>query len=116
VDLVGDSGIDVSANSNDATLTLDSDEYLFFTGDYIDVSDGKSVVTATQFTDVDGKEFGPVNSYFSQRLSGAHLMVTQGTYATSTVDLDLKSAYAGDAEVVPVCFYMGPGTKAPDLA
>lgn len=115
LELVGDSGIDESASSNGAALSLDADEYLFYTGDFIDVSDGKSVVTGTQLTDVDGEDFGPVNSIFTQRLSGAHVMTTQGTYATASVDIDAKVYEAGDAEIVPVAFYMGPGTKAPGL-
>jgi len=113
--LVGDAGVDEATNAAGATLSLDDDEYLFFTGDYVDLSEGKSVLTATQFKDVDGEDFGPMNALFSQRASGAHIMTTQGTYATASVDLDAKVYADGDAEVVPIAFYMAPGRKAPAL-
>lgn len=115
VEVIGDSGIDETGNSNGNSLALDDDEYLFFTGDYIDLSDGKSVITKTQWTDVDGEDFGPSDAIFSSRLSGAHIMTTQATYATATADLDAKAYTDGDAELVPVGFYMAPGTKAPGL-
>lgn len=115
LDLVGDVGIDQGANANGASLSLDDDEYLFFTGDFVDLSEGKSVVTATQLADVDGEDFGPVNGVFSQRASGAHILTTQGTYATASVDIDAKVYTDGDAEIVPIAFYMAPGRKAPGL-
>lgn len=115
LDLVGDAGVDEGSNAADASLQLDPDEYLFFTGDFIDLSEGKSVITATELADVDGEDFGPVNALFSSRLSGAHILTTQGTYATATVDIDAKVYDDGDAEVVPLAFYMAPGSKAPEL-
>jgi len=115
LDVVGDAGVDEGANTAGNSLQLDPDEYLFFTGDFIDLSEGKSVVTATELADVDGEDFGPVNGLFSSRLSGTHILTTQGTYATATVDIDAKVYDDGDAEVVPVAFYMAPGSKAPDL-
>lgn len=115
LEVVGDSGIDEGSNSNGSSLSLDDDEYLFFTGDFIDLSDGKSVITKTQWTDVDGNDFGPSDALFSTRLSGAHIITTQGTYATATADLDAKVYSGGDSELVPVAFYMAPGTKSPAL-
>lgn len=115
LELVGDSGIDETGSSNGSSLSLDDDEYLFFTGDFVDLSEGKSAVTATQLTDVDGEDFGPVNGIFSQRASGAHILTTQGTYATATIDIDAKVYADGDAEIVPIAFYMAPGRKAPAL-
>lgn len=115
VELVGDQGIDAGSSANGSALQLDADEYMFFTGDFIDLADGKGVVTATQIVDVDGRDFGPVDATFSARLSGAHILTTQGTYATTTIDIDAKAYAAGDPEVVPIAFYMGPGSKAPSL-
>jgi len=115
LNLVGNAGMDEAANTDGSSLSLDPDEYLFFTGDFLDLSEGKSVVTATQLTDVDGKSFGPIDSVLSGRLSGAHIMTTQGTYATASVDIDAKVYEAGDAEIVPLAFYLGPGTKNPAL-
>lgn len=115
LELVGDSGIDTGANSANTPLSLDQDEYLFFTGDFIDLSGGKSVITKTQLTEVDDEDYNPKDALFSSRLSGAHIMTTQGTYATATVDIDAKIAFAGDAEVVPVAFYMAPGGNWPGL-
>lgn len=116
LDLIGDSGIDGSANTNGNSLQLDADEYLFFTGDVIDLADGQSVLTGATLTDVDGEDFGPVNNQvLAQRHSGAHIATYQGTYATTTLDFDMKIYEGGDAEPVPLCFYLGPGQKAPSL-
>lgn len=114
LDVVGDEGVDES-NSEDASLELDDDEMMFFTGDYIDLSEGKSVITKIQWTDVDGESYGPDNGIFDNRLSGAHVLTAQGAHVRSTADLDAKIYTDGDAEIVPVAFYMGPGTKAPSL-
>lgn len=113
--VVGQGGIDTSVNTDGNTLNLDSDEYFFFTGDFIDLSDGKSVVTATELSDVDGEDYGPQNAIFQNRLSGAHLLTTQGFYATDTFDIDAKVYEDGDAELVPVGFYIADGRKAPAL-
>jgi hypothetical protein len=115
LEVVGDAGVDHATNQADTSLSLDSDEYLFFTGDFIDMSGGQSIVTATQLSDVDGEDFGPVNAVFSGRLSGAHMITTQGTYATASVDIDAKVYEGGDTELVPIAWYLGPGTKAPSL-
>jgi len=115
LDLIGDEGIDATANAADTSLSLAPDEYVFLTGDFIDLSGGQSVITATEYADVDGEDFGPVNAVFSNRLSGAHILTTQGTYATASLDLDAKIYASGDAEIVPVGFAMLPGTKAPSL-
>lgn len=116
LEVIGESGIDETSNTSGESLALDDDEYLFFTGDFIDLSDGQSVITKTQWNDVDGNEFGPTDGMLETRLSGAHILTTQGTYATATVDFDTKVYDDGDAELVPIAFYMAPGTKAPGLA
>ena len=115
LDLIGEGGIDTAQNTNGGTLSLDDDEYLFFTGDFIDLSDGKSVVSGTRVADVDDNDYGPSKFVFQNRLSGAHLLTTQGFYATDTVDLDVKVYQDGDAEIVPVAFYLADGGKAPSL-
>lgn len=115
LELIGQGGVDEGVNTNGNSLSLDNDEYLFFSGDFIDLSDGQMVVTKTQWTDVDGEDYSYDDAIFQSRLSGSHVVTTTGTYATATVDLDAKVYEDGDPEVVPVAFYMGPGTKAPSL-
>lgn len=115
LELIGQGGIDETTNTSGNSLQLDADEYLFLTGDFIDLSEGKSVVTKVQLADVDGEDFGPIGGLFPNRLSGSHLFTAQGTYATSTIDVDAKVYENGDAEIVPIAFYMGPGTKSPGL-
>lgn len=113
--VVGQGGVDTGVNTDGNSLNLDPDEYLFFTGDYIDLSDGKSIVTATELVDVDGEDYGPQNFLFQNRLSGAHIATSMGFYATDTVDLDAKVYDDGDSELVPVAFYVADGGKAPAL-
>lgn len=115
LEVVGQGGIDTSVNTAGNSLTLADDEMLFFTGDYIDLSDGKSVITKIELPDVDGEDFGPTEFLLRNRLSGAHLGVAQGFYATDTVDVDAKIYDDGDAELFPVAFYMADGSKAPSL-
>lgn len=115
LDIVGDNGLDAANNTPGASLSLDDDERMYFTGDFIDVSSGKSAITKIQWSDIDGEDYGPDNGFFSNRLSGTHLFSGQGAYVKSTADLDAKVYEAGNAEIVPVAFYIGPGTKAPSL-
>lgn len=115
VDIIGDSGLPETNPTNGTSLQLDSDEMLYFTGDFIDVSDGQSPLTKIQWADIDGEDYGPDNGYFSNRLAGTHLFTGQGAWVKSTVDLDAKAYVDGTAELVPVAFYMAPGSKAPNL-
>lgn len=115
LDLVGENGVDESSNTNGESLSLDADEMLYFTGDFIDFSPGQGEISKIQWTDIDGQDYGPDDGLFSQRLSSTHIFTGQGAWVKSTADLDAKVYADGDAEVVPVAFYMGPGTKAPSL-
>lgn len=116
LEVIGQGGVDTSVNTNGNSLNLDADEYLFFTGDFIDLSGGQSVITKTQWTDVDGEtDTSYVDALYSSRLSGAHIITTEGTFVTATADLDAKVYEDGDAEIAPVAFYLGPGNKAPSL-
>lgn len=116
LELVGDNGLESGTTNNAGnTLSLDDDEMLYFTGDFIDLSDGKSVITKTQYVDIDGEDYEPVDGVLSGRLSGTHLMTGQGAFVKQTVDIDAKIYASGDAEVVPVAFYMAPGSKVPSL-
>jgi len=115
LDLIGDAGHDTAGNSADASLALDPSEQIFLTGDFVDLTQGQSVVTATEYPNIDGNDFGPMNVMFQSRLSGAHIMTTQGTYATDEVDLDAKVYADGDAEIRPIGFYLGPGRNTPEL-
>lgn len=116
LELVGDNGLpDGTANGAGATLDLADNEMMYFTGDYIDLSEGKSVITKVQLADVDGEDYEPVDGILNNRLSGSHTFVGQGAWVKQTVDIDAKVYDDGDAEVVPVAFYMGPGSNVPSL-
>jgi len=115
MNLVGDQGIDSANNTQGSPLSLAADEWMFFTGDYIQLASGKGVTTKTQITSVDGENYGPADGMLSNRLSGAHVMTSEGTFAQSTIDIDVKVYQDGPSELVPVAFYMGPGTKNPAL-
>lgn len=115
LDVIGDAGVDHEDNASDTPMDLDNDEMMFFTGDYIDLSEGQSVISKIQWSDIDGESYGPDDGIFDTRLSGAHVMTAQGALVRSTADLDAKVYDDGDAELVPVAFYMGPATKAPSL-
>ena len=114
VTLVGEDGYNSSA---DAVLDLDSDERLFYTGDFIDVSPGKSIFNRQEWVNVDGsaEDYGPTSWLFANRLSGANLALGSGARVKREVQLDVKAYEEGDAELWPVAFYMAPGHKAPGL-
>lgn len=115
VEVVGDAGLNEAGNTNGNSLTLDDDEMLFFTGDYIDLSSGQSIVSKIQWEDVDGESYGPDDGILQGRLSSTHILTAQGAWVKSTADLDAKAYEDGNAELVPIAFYMAPGTKAPTL-
>lgn len=114
VHLVGEEGYD---DTQDAPLDLADDERLFFTGDFIDVSSGKSVFNRQEYVQVDGssEDYGPISFLLSNRLSGANVSLGSGARVKRDVQLDLKAYEDGDAEVWPIAFYMAPGHKAPGL-
>lgn len=115
LDVVDQDGLAETGQTSGTSLTLDDDEMMYFTGDFIDVSEGRSNITKVQWSDIDGDDYGPDNGFFNNRLSSTHLFAGQGAWVKSTADLDAKVYTDGNAEVVPVAFYMGPGTKAPNL-
>lgn len=115
LDLVGDAGLPENNNSNNASLNLDDDEMLLFSGDIVDAAGGKSVLSQFQWNDIDGEDYGPVPNLLTSRFSALHTFLTQGAWVKSTADLDAKVYEDGDAEPVTVGWYMAPGTKAPTL-
>lgn len=115
VEIVGDNGLNEANPSNGNTLSLDTDEMLYFTGDYVDLSGGQSVLSKIQWNDIDGDTYGADDGVLSSRLSATHILTAQGAWVKSTCDLDAKAYTDGDAELVPIAFYMGPGNKAPTL-
>jgi len=115
LELVDQDGLPDGGQTAGTTLSLDDDEMLYFTGDYIDLSDGQSAITKVHMADIDGEDYEPVDGVFQNRLSGTHTFVGQGAWVKQTVDIDAKIYEDGDAEVVPVAFYMGPGSKVPAL-
>lgn len=107
ITLIGEDGFN---SSTEEPLKLGEDEMLFFTGDYIDLSEGKSIFHRLQWEDIDGDtDHGPDDILLSGRLSGAHLGLGQGAWLKRQGQLTLKAYEDGDAEIVPVAFYMGPG-------
>lgn len=115
LELIDGDGLPDGGQTADSSLQLDDDEMMLFPGDYPDLSEGQSVVTAIQWNDIDDEDYGPDNGALSTRLSGAHLLAAQGAVVKQTADLDAKVYTDGDAEVVPVGFYLGPGNKVPAL-
>lgn len=115
LELVDQDGLPGGGQASGTSLALDDDEMLYFTGDFIDLSDGKSVVTKIQYSDVDDKDYSAVDGVLSNRLSGTHLFSGQGALVKQSVDIDAKIYEDGDAEIVPVAFYMAPGSKRPSL-
>lgn len=115
LELVDEDGLPDGGQTADTSLSLDDDEMMYFTGDYIDLSEGQSSVTKIQWTTLDDESYGPDDGVLSTRLSGTHLFVGQGGWVKSEADLDAKVYSDGDAEIVPIAFYMGPGSKAPSL-
>lgn len=115
LELIDEDGLPDAGETEDSSLELDENEMLYFTGDYIDLSSGPSEVTKIQWKDIDGEDYGPDDGVLSTRLSGTHLFTGQGAWIKSTADLDAKVYADGDAEIVPVAFYMGPGNNVPAL-
>lgn len=114
ITLVGEDGYN---SSTDSPLDLDDDERLFYTGDFIDVSPGKSIFNRHEWVEVDGEStnYGPASFLLNNRLSGANLALGHGAHLKRDGHLKLKAYEDGDAEVWPVAFYMAPGHKAPGL-
>ena len=112
--LVGEGGYNSSAEE---PLDLGDNERLYFTGDYVDVSSGKSIFNRHEWVSVDGQteDYGPMSFIFDNRLSGANLGFGHGAHLKRDGELHLKAYEAGDAELWPVAFYMAPGHRAPGL-
>lgn len=115
VEVIGDNGLNPASPTNGTSLQLDDDEMMYFTGDYVDLSGGQSVISKIQWQDIDGEDYGADDGVLNMRLSGTHLLTAQGAWVKSTADLDAKAYEDGNAELVPIAFYMAPGTKAPSL-
>lgn len=115
LELIDQDGLPDGGETADTTLSLDDNEMMYFTGDYVDLSEGQSIMTGIEWTTVDGESYGPDNGILTTRLSGAHLFMGQGAFVKSAADLDAKVYADGDAEIVPIAFYMGPGTNIPSL-
>lgn len=115
IELVGDNGLNEATPTAGTSLALDSDERMYFTGDYIDLSGGRGALSKIQWNDIDGENYGPVDGVLQNRLSSTKVFTAQGAHVKSTADLDAKGYTDGRAEIIPVAFYMGPGNKAPSL-
>lgn len=114
VTVIGGGGFDSSSSDS---LSLGDDERMFFTGDFIDVSSGQSIFNRHEWVNVDGQteDYGPMSFLLENRLSGANLGLGHGAHIKREAQLDFRAYEAGDAELWPVAFYMGPGHQAPGL-
>lgn len=112
--IIGQDGFN---SDTEAKLELDDNERMFFTGDTIDLTEGKSVLTRTEWVQVDGKseDYGPIDQTLDKRLSGARLGLGNGAYVKRDGELHARIYEDGDLEPYPVGFYMGPGSNTPDL-
>lgn len=98
------------------TGTLDADEWLFFTGDFIDLS-ADAGVTRTQYVSIDGEDWEPESHYFSERDTDAQVNTISGALAKSTYDIDaLLSLGTVTTEYVPVAFQIARGNVLPGNA
>lgn len=113
INIIGEDGFN---SSGDGVMNLSDNEMLYFTGDFIDLSEGKSIFTAMEWKDIDGDtSYGPWDFMFDGRLSGFNLNLGQAAWLKRQGRAVLKAYEDGDAEIVPIAFYMGPGHKKPDL-
>lgn len=115
IEVIDTDGLAEAGQSGGTSLSLDQDEMMYFTGDFIDVSGGRAVLTKFQWNDIDGKQYGPVDAVLDSRLSATHIATAQGAWVKSSADLDAKGYLDGKAELIPIAYYMGPGNKAPAL-
>lgn len=115
LEVVDTDGLPDGGQSASTTLSLDDNEQLFFTGDFIDLESGRSIVSSLRWVDIDGEDYGRDGHLLSTRMGGNHILTGQGAWVKQTCDLDMKTYQSGDAEIVPIAFYMAPGSKVPSL-
>ncbi len=111
VQVVNDEGITGSGGGN---LTAGDDDWLFFTGDFIDMN-ADSIITQVQFTDVDDEDYGSTPAIVSERASNLHLITASGHLIKETVSVDAYAYDDGDAELVPMCLNISDGSNAIEL-
>lgn len=108
-----------SAGSQDilpasGTHSLNDEEWAFFTGDFVDL-DSDSILTAIQYTSMDGESYNPEDILMSERGTDLQLSEVTAGVAKETVDIDAKSAFSGDLELVPVNVVATKGSNVPTL-
>lgn len=110
----GESGSIVPQNEGgDATLA--DEEWLLFTGDFIDLS-ADAIVTEIQYANVDGNtNLNPESVYLSERNTDMQISVISGQLIKSKVDINSYNAFAGDLELVPVAIHIAKGENVPGL-
>lgn len=106
----------VPAKGISGTATLDDNQWLFFTGDFIDLN-SDAVITAIQYVDVDGEtNYNPEGHIiFSERDSDIQVNKVSAELVKSTVNIDGYGAFAGNAEVVPVAIHIAQGKHVASL-
>lgn len=107
--------IDVVPSGVDGTATLDENEWLFFTGDFVDLN-SDAIVTAVQYKNVDGDtNKKPEDITIEERDSDIQTTETSGELVKSRVDIDAKAGFAGDTELTPICIHICKGDLVPGL-
>lgn len=95
--------------------TLADEEWLFFTGDFIDLN-SDAIVTAIQYVDVDGEtNLNPESVYLSERDTDIQVNTVSAELVKSKVDIDSYNAFAGATELVPVAVHIAKGENVPGL-
>lgn len=101
--------VPVGDRRDGVTGTLNTDEWLFFTGDFIELNADAAPIR-TRYVDIDGEDWDSRGHYFQARNTDAQVVTIPGALAKSTYDID---AYLGlgtvTTEYVPVAFQIARG-------
>lgn len=110
----------VGADSQDiipqagGAYTLNDEEWAFFTGDFLELN-SQSIVTAVQYEGLDGEDWDPEDVTLSVRGTDIQVATVSGGAARETIDLNAKSGFSGDLELVPVSVVATKGSNLPSL-
>lgn len=95
--------------------TLDSDEWLFFTGDFPDLS-SDAVITAIQYANVDGeKDHNPEGTILQERDTDLQLNQESAELVKSSINIDGYGQEPGNVEIYPVAVHIATGDLVPSL-
>jgi len=105
---VGRIGIFPPGNgSNDAQkATLDDNEWLFFTGDFIDFN-SDAIVETIKYENIDkNTSFNPESIILSQKGTDMHMGLVSAQLAKSYVKIGGRATTAGSCEMMPVAVHI----------